>query len=236
MMTDSSERIPDAARAVFGERLAHAIRFAELLHGEGVLRGLIGPRERDRLWERHLLNSAALAELLPPSCRVLDVGSGAGLPGIPLAIVRPDITLTLLEPMARREAWLREVVADLALPIEVERGRAEEESVRERLAGQDIVVARAVAPLDRLVRWCLPLVRPDGALLAIKGVRAAEELAEGARSLRAAGGRDAEVVSCGQELLEVPTTVVKVRRLARIDGSTAPARRRDGRRRTRKDR
>lgn len=236
MMTDSSERIPDAARSVFGERLAQAVRFAELLHGEGVLRGLIGPRERDRLWDRHLLNSAALAELLTPGCRVLDVGSGAGLPGIPLAIVRPDLTLTLLEPMARREAWLREVVTDLALPIEVVRGRAEEESMRERLAGQDIVVARAVAPLDRLARWCLPLVRPDGALLAIKGIRATEELTEGAASIRAAGGGDVEVLSCGDEVLDVPTTVVRVTRAARPERPAAPTRRRDGGRRTRKDR
>lgn len=235
MTAESSELIPDVARVVFGDQVAQAARFAELLRGEGVLRGLIGPRESDRLWDRHLLNSAVLAELLAPNCRVVDVGSGAGLPGIPLAIVRPDITLTLLEPMARRVEWLREVVSDLALPVEVVRGRAEEDSVRERLAGQDVAIARAVAPLDRLVRWCLPLVRTEGEVLAIKGVRAVEELARSAAALRRTGGGHTEVLSCGDEVLEMPTTVVRIVRVSGGKRSAGPTRRRDGGRRTRKD-
>lgn len=223
------------ARVVFGDHVDQAIRFAELLRGEGVLRGLIGPREIDRLWERHLLNSAVLAELLAPNCRLVDVGSGAGLPGIPLAIVRPDITLTLLEPMARRVAWLREVVTDLGLPVEVVRGRAEDDSVRKRLAGQDVAVARALAPLDRLVQWCLPLVRPEGEVLAIKGAKAVEELTASAAAIRRAGGGRGEVLSCGDGVLDRPTTVVRIVRVAGNQRQAAPTRRRDGGRRTRKD-
>ncbi|QUH05668.1 16S rRNA (guanine(527)-N(7))-methyltransferase RsmG [Saccharopolyspora erythraea] len=226
-------RTPDVAKTVFGDELTTAGRFAELLREHGVRRGLIGPRELDRLWERHLLNSAVLAELLPPNCRVVDVGSGAGLPGIPLAIARPDLELTLLEPMARRVAWLQEVITELGLNAEVMRGRAEEGPVRERLAGQDVVTARAVAPMARLAKWCLPLLRPEGRLLALKGSSAAEEIERDATAIRAAGGGRLEVVSCGDGVLEVPTTVVVVER---AQPRTTSGRRRDGGRRTRKDR
>ena len=127
--------VPEPARAVFGDRLPLAERFTAMLVEQGVRRGLIGPREVDRIWERHLLNSAVLAELLTPESRVVDVGSGAGLPGIPLAIARPDVELVLLEPMARRVAWLQEVVEELDLGVEVVRGRAEEAAVRDPLTG-----------------------------------------------------------------------------------------------------
>jgi 16S rRNA (guanine527-N7)-methyltransferase len=230
------QQVPEAASAVFGDRLPVAQQFADMLSEHGVRRGLIGPRELDRLWERHLLNSAVLAELLTPDCHVLDVGSGAGLPGIPLAIARPDLQLTLLEPMARRVAWLQEVITELALTVEVVRGRAEEGPVRERLSGQEAVTARAVAPMERLSRWCLPLLRPGGQLLALKGSSAAEELARDEAAIRAAGGGRAEVISCGDRVLEVPTTVVVVERAADAKSRTAPTRRREGGRRTRKDR
>jgi 16S rRNA (guanine527-N7)-methyltransferase len=231
---DEPVRTPEAARAVFGDRLALAERFAALLREHGLRRGLIGPREVDRIWDRHLLNSAVLTELLPQESRVLDVGSGAGLPGIPLSIARPDLRLTLLEPMARRVTWLQEVITELALTVEVVRGRAEEGPVRERLSGQDVVTARAVAPLERLAKWCLPLLRPGGRLLAMKGETAAEELERDAAAIRAAGGGRGEVVSCGDGVLDVPTTVVVVERAAAA--RTASGRRRDGGRRTRKDR
>jgi 16S rRNA (guanine527-N7)-methyltransferase len=226
--------VVEAGKAVFGERLAVAEAFAAMLQEHGVHRGLIGPREIERLWERHLLNSAVLAELLTPNCRVVDVGSGAGLPGIPLAIARPDIELTLLEPMARRVAWLHEVITHLELNVEVVRGRAEEGPVRERLAGQDAVTARAVAPMERLAKWCLPLLRPGGRLLALKGSSAAEELARDAAAIEAAGGGRRDLVSCGDGVLSMPTTVVVVERAA-TKARTAPGRRRDGGRRTRKD-
>lgn len=216
-------------RLVFGDHVDGAKSFAKMLTEHGVERGLIGPREVDRLWDRHLLNSAAIAELLPQGSRVVDVGSGAGLPGIPLAIARPDLELTLLEPMARRVAWLTEVVETLGLSVTVVRGRAEEAAVREQLSGSDVVTARAVAPLERLARWCLPLLRPGGQLLALKGESAAEELERDAQAVRNAGGSRHRIVSCGDGVLEVPTTVVLVER-------DEPVGRRDGGRRKRKDR
>lgn len=226
---------------VFGDGLPLARRYAELLAEQGVDRGVIGPREVDRLWERHLLNSAVLAELLPRECRVVDVGSGAGLPGIPLAIARPDLRVTLLEPMARRVEWLREVVTELELTAEVVRGRAEEGPVRDRWGGHDAVTARAVAPLGRLASWCLPLARPGGQLLALKGASAAEELDRDAAEIASAGGVEHRVVSCGDGVLEVPTTVVAVQRTSEPRGEAGPrkkaaGRRRGGTRRTRKDR
>ena len=117
---------PSAAEVVFGARLPLAVRYAELLAVSGVPRGLIGPREVPRLWERHLLNCAVVGEIIAPGARVVDLGSGAGLPGLPLALARPDLEITLLESMARRNAWLREIVTVLELPVRVIRGRAED--------------------------------------------------------------------------------------------------------------
>ncbi len=214
---------------LFGERLPLAERFVSLLTEHGVTRGLIGPREVDRLWDRHVLNSAAIAELVPEGASVVDVGSGAGLPGVPLAIARPDLRVVLLEPMARRVAWLTEVVDELGIDARVVRGRAEEPNVRQSVGDADVVTARAVAPLAKLAGWCLPLAAPGGALLALKGESANEELNRDMDLVRRAGGTDASVVTCGADLLPVPTTVVVVRR-SMAAGS------RDGQRRTRKDR
>ncbi len=150
-----------------------AQRYAQILAGAGVERGLIGPREADRLWDRHLLNSAALAELLEPGDQIADIGSGAGLPGIPLALARPDLRVTLIEPLLRRSDFLREVIDDLGVDITVVRGRAEEQTVRQQVGEMDAVVSRAVASLDKLTRWSVPLLRPGGRMLAIKGERAA---------------------------------------------------------------
>lgn len=219
----------DPAPAVFGPGLNGATRFAELLADQGVLRGVIGPRELDRLWPRHLVNSAVVAELVPSGSRVVDVGSGAGFPGIPLALARPDLEITLLEPMARRVAWLAEVVRELRLTVVVERGRAEESAVRARLSRFDVATARAVAPIGRLAGWCLPLVRPGGQLLALKGERAADELDEDRDVVRRAGGEHARIVRCGQDINEIPTTVVMIQRASSPHG-------RDRGRRTRKDR
>ncbi|HEY2763179.1 MAG TPA: 16S rRNA (guanine(527)-N(7))-methyltransferase RsmG [Pseudonocardiaceae bacterium] len=201
-----------AARAVFGDRYAAAERYVAMLAGPGVARGLVGPREADRLWERHMLNSAVVGELLAQGERVLDVGSGAGLPGIPLALARPDATVVLLESMARRVTWLQEVVAELELPVRVHRGRVEDVGVREDLGTWNVVTARAVAPLGRLAHWCLPLVESGGRLLAVKGDRAREESARDAVAVRAAGGATIEIVQCGEVVVRPPTTVVVVRR------------------------
>jgi 16S rRNA (guanine527-N7)-methyltransferase len=170
---------------------------------------LIGPREVPRLWERHLLNCAAAAELVPEGRAVGDVGSGAGLPGLVLAIVRPDLRITLIEPLQRRVTWLCEVVDRLGLrdSVTVLRSRAEDSSQRDF----DVVTARAVAPLDVLAGWCLPLVRSGGVMLALKGQSAADELARAEPTLRRLGAREWEVCRCGEGVLAVPTTVIKVR-------------------------
>lgn len=199
---------PEVAAKLFGVRLGMACAYADLLAGPGVERGLLGPREVDRLWDRHILNSAAVAELIEPAARVIDIGSGAGLPGVPLALARPDLAITLVEPMQRRIDFLAEVVAALGLEIGVVRGRAEDPDVRASLAGADAVVSRAVSDLEKLARWSLPLLRPGGRMLAIKGERATEEAAERARSMAVLGAVDVEVVRCGAAFLSPPATVV----------------------------
>jgi 16S rRNA (guanine527-N7)-methyltransferase len=225
---DEDDVAAGTAELLFGTRLSLAARYVDLLTEHGVPRGLIGPREVPRLWQRHILNSAVVAELIPTGATVVDVGSGAGLPGVPLALARPDLKMTLLEPMARRVAWLTEVVAELGIPVEVVRGRAEEPAVRQRFGNADVVTARAVAPLAKLAGWCLPLVRPGGQLVALKGESASDELARDSDQVRRAGGAELSVVSCGADVLPVPTTVIVVRR--------DTARTRDDLRRTRKDR
>ncbi len=220
---------PTVAASIFGDRLALAQRYAAHLVGSGVDRGLLGPREAPRIWERHILNCAVVAELLPDGARTVDIGSGAGLPGIPLALARPDLSVVLVEPLARRVDWLREVVEDLGLPVTVERGRAEESGVRTRWEGADVVTARAVAPLARLAGWALPLLRPAGTLLALKGRSAETEVARDAAAVRKLGGSEPRTVRCGTELVDPPSTVVVVER-ARGTG------RRPGRPRRREER
>jgi 16S rRNA (guanine527-N7)-methyltransferase len=141
------------------------------------------------------------------------VGSGAGLPGVPLAISRPDLDIVLLEPMARRVDWLAEVAEKLELPITIVRGRAEEREVREQLGGAEVVTARAVAPLARLAGWCLPLVRSEGVLLALKGMSAGEEIERDRDAVRRVGGGSPEIAECGAGVLEVPSIVVLIKRL-----------------------
>jgi 16S rRNA (guanine527-N7)-methyltransferase len=202
----------EAASVIFGPRLDIAHRYAEVLAGAGVERGLLGPREVDRLWERHLLNSAAVSELLDPGERVVDIGSGAGLPGLPLAIARPDLEMVLLEPLLRRSDFLREIVAELGLPVEVVRGRAEEPWVREQIGEKDVAVSRAVAALDKLTKWSMPLLRPGGRMVAIKGERVLDEVRQHRRVMAATGAVDVRVVTCGANFLRPPATVVLARR------------------------
>lgn len=220
-MTPSEQTLPSTppiAERVFGTGLVSAERFARMLCEHGVERGLIGPRELDRLWERHMLNSAVLAERIPSDARVIDVGSGGGFPGIPLALARADIHLTLLEPMARRVTWLQEVVDTLELPhVSVVRGRAEESSIRAAVGTVDVVTARAVAPLGKLASWCMPLVRKGGVLLALKGSSAQAEIERDGADVRALGGGEMTVELCGVGILDVPTTVVSVPKLERVD-------------------
>jgi 16S rRNA (guanine527-N7)-methyltransferase len=202
----------------FGERLPLARRYAEHLATTGVEWGLVGPREASRVWERHVLNCAVVADLVPPAARVLDIGSGAGLPGIPLALARPDLRIVLVEPLARRVEWLRMVLADLELPVEVERGRAEDTPIRRRWEGADVVTSRAVAPLHRLAAWCLPLVRPGGMMLAVKGMSAPAEVERDTRAVAASGGGIPRIETCGVGIVDPPSTVVVVERLRRRRG------------------
>lgn len=183
---------------MFGsDRLPLAEAYAALLATEGVVRGLIGPREAPRLWDRHLLNCAVLGEAIAEDVSVCDIGSGAGLPGLVLAIARPDLRITLVEPLLRRTTFLQEVIDDLGLShVTVVRGRADE--VKER-HGFDVVTSRAVAPLERLLEWSMPLVAPDGALVAMKGSSVADEIEVARSTLRRLKCAEPEILVLGQD-------------------------------------
>lgn len=205
--------VPALATEVFGDGLERAERYAGLLADAGVVRGLIGPREVPRLWERHLINCAVVAPRLESGSTVADVGSGAGLPGMVWAIARPDVRFTLIEPLLRRATFLTEAVESLGLSnVTVLRERAEQV----KGARFDVVTARAVAPLDKLSRWCLPLVCPGGVLLALKGRSAAEEAAAVDKLVSRLGGRSMVVATYGSAYegagLTELTRVVEIRK------------------------
>lgn len=208
MTIDIGTKELEAARSIFGERLVLAERFVEHLATSGIERGLLGPRELPRLWDRHVLNCAVIAELIPSGARVADVGSGAGLPGLALAIARPDVTFVLIEPLERRVNWLREVTSDLGLDnVEIYRGRAEQ------AVGQyevNVVTARAVSALTGLASLTIPLLKGSGEVLAIKGRSAREEVEKAAKVIRRLGGKSTSVVTVGGDLLDEPTTVVRI--------------------------
>lgn len=199
---------PEMARGVFSDALPVAEAYASLLANEGTVRGLIGPREVPRLWERHLVNCALVSDLLPPGSSVCDIGSGAGLPGLVLAIRRPDLRVTLVEPLLRRTTFLDEVVARLGLgQVEVVRARAEALHGKREF---DVVTSRAVAPMPRLAGWSLPLVRTGGAFLAMKGSSVQAELDSAAGDIRAERGQLDGVIELGADLLDPPVRVVRV--------------------------
>ena len=195
-------------RDYLGVGYANVRRFAALLAEEGVIRGLIGPREVPRLWDRHVLNSASVLPFLPPEGTVVDIGTGAGLPGVVLACLRPEAHIVLLEPMERRVAWLEEVVSALGLThAEVVRGRAEEMPLTAPAAA---VTARAVAPMDRLTRWGMPLLGVGGVLVAMKGSRAREEVEAARTEIARLGGGEPEVLLADTIPGVTPTVVVRV--------------------------
>ena len=214
-MSDMSVELPvlsgdalEAAQKVFGDRLPVAQRYVQHLASSGIERGLIGPREVPRLWERHVLNCAVVQELIEQGATVADVGSGAGLPGLCLAIARPDLSLTLIEPLERRVIWLTEVVEDLGLEnVDIMRSRAEQAV---GYVEADYVTARAVSALVGLLDITLPILRGTGQLLALKGRTATEEITKAKKRLDKDGARQTVSRLAGENLLEEPTTVVRV--------------------------
>lgn len=208
---DESDRLapspPSGASGVFGERLDVAMHYGDLLADTGVSHGLIGPREVERLWERHILNCAVVATLLPDNATVVDVGSGAGLPGLAMAIARPDVSMQLVEPMARRVSWLEDAVATLGLTnTTVHRGRADEVQVR-----GTVVTARAVSKLSTLAGWMACVADEDALMLALKGASAAAELERDRAAAQRSGWVDLWVDTVGGGLVEQPATVIRGR-------------------------
>jgi 16S rRNA (guanine527-N7)-methyltransferase len=200
------EAEPESAKAIFGPQIDKARAFAQKLANESDDLGLLGPRELDKLWSRHILNSAVVAETVQPGDHVADVGSGAGLPGIPMAIAMPEAHFVLIEPMERRSNWMLEVIEELGLTnAEVRRARAEELTDLKF----DIVTARAVAALDKLLRLCVPLLKPGGSLVALKGSKASEEIEAAKKLQKKLGIASFEIQICGEKFLAEPTSVVK---------------------------
>ena len=196
---------PLVAAAIFGDNIELARGYAAALVRDGDLLGLLGPRELPRLWTRHILNSAVVAELITEGKTVADIGSGAGLPGIPLAIARPNNHFTLIEPMERRSDWLLEIVDELGLTnVTVLRARAEE-------VGEvfNIATARAVSALPKLLRLAVPMVRHGGEVLALKGSKAADEVLDAKKLQKKLGISGFEIVSTGAKFLAEPTVVVR---------------------------
>ena len=203
----SLEKEPIEAKAIFGDRIELARAYAAALARDSDTLGLLGPRELSILWSRHILNSAVVAELVPAGASVADVGSGAGLPGIPMAIAQPNAHFTLIEPMERRSDWLIAVIEELGLTnVTVKRARAEE-------VGDvfDIVTARAVSALPKLLRLTVDLTRSGGEILALKGSKAAEEVAEAQKLSKKLKLASFEILTVGAEHLADPTTVVRTR-------------------------
>ena len=200
------EAEPESAKAIFGLKIDEARAFSQKLANDSDDLGLLGPRELDKLWSRHVLNSAVVAEMVKPGDHVADVGSGAGLPGIPMAIGLPEAHFVLIEPMERRSNWMLEVIQELGLTnCEVRRARAEEVLDLKF----DIVTARAVAALDKLLRLTVPLLKPGGSLIALKGSKAAAEIEAAKKLQKKLGIASFEIQICGEKFLAEPTSVVK---------------------------
>ena len=207
MTTETTETLIDE---LFGTRAELARAYYDLLATDGLTRGFMGPREKDRLWDRHILPCALTQSLYEEGKTVVDVGSGAGLPGVPLAIARPDLEITLLEPLLKRSTFLREVVDKLKLGnVHVARGRAEDKPIGK----MDYATSRAVAPLWKLAKWSLPLVNKNGGeVLAMKGDSAAEEIERDSGKIK--GAEKPEIITLENGALSHPTIIVRLVRVA----------------------
>jgi len=207
-MSTAAPAPPDAAVTMFGPVTGLARQYASMLATHGVERGLLGPREVPRLWHRHLLNCGVVAALVPGEATVVDIGSGAGLPGMVIAMLRPQAEVILLEPLLRRTVFLGECIAGLGLGnVTVCRARAED------IAGTiraDVATSRAVARLGRLAELSARVIRPGGMILALKGDRAQAELDEAGPVLRRLGARSAEVLRVGHGIVKPPATVIRI--------------------------
>lgn len=203
------ESEPAAAARIFGAGIEAARKYTAALVRDGETYGLLGPREYPKIWTRHVLNSAVVAELVSPGQTVGDVGSGAGLPGIPMAISQPEAEFVLIEPMERRSEWLKQTVEELGLKnVRVLRNRAEE-------VGEvfDVVTARAVKAMPQLLRMCVPMTKNGGEIIALKGAKAGEEIEEAKPLMMKLGIESFEIVFTGEQFLEEPTRVVRTKLL-----------------------
>lgn len=229
-MVESAPPPPESVRDVFGDRADLAVQYVDFLATAGLERGLMGPRERPRLWDRHVLNSAAAATHIGRGESVVDIGSGAGLPGIPLALARPDLRVTLVEPLLRRVTFLEEIIDALGIEVRVVRGRAEEKAVIAEVGGADVVTSRAVAPLAKLAGWSAPLLRTGGRMVALKGSSAAEEIERDEKALAKLGFTNVhvEVVSAAdaeETRLVIATMATRMNtRATRSRGGRTPRR------------
>ena len=209
-MTVEVEVEPAVARQIFGDRIELARRYADLLVRDGDMLGLLGPRELPKLWSRHILNSAVVSDAIHKGENVADIGSGAGLPGIPMAIRMPEAHFTLIEPMERRADWLKQAIEGLALEnVTVTRARAEEVAPKQF----DVVTSRALAALPKLLKMAVPLAKSGGRIVSLKGQKAAEEIAEATKLHKKLGIRSSTVRYTGTDLLAEPTLVVETQLL-----------------------
>lgn len=206
---DDLEKEPAYAAELFGDQIELARGFAQRLAKDSETFGLLGPRELPRIWSRHVINSGLLAELVPDGSKVVDVGSGAGLPGIPMAIAQPMAQFTLVEPMERRANWLNQVVQDLGITnVRVLRARAEDVVETDF----DLATARAVAALDKLLKMLTPLIKDsrEKTVIAMKGSKAQEEIAEAAKRIAQLGYSQPEIITLGLNKAPETATVVRI--------------------------